>query len=97
MKWGLFDTVQEKNGIVRDGTALQNLAHTHIQNPVFKYKSDIVIAVTEPIVNVMGMNLYSNLASFVTLDHNHWGQEQNRVNQTGPVRRPGLWPCYTVV
>ena len=63
-----------KIGILRDGAALLNLAHTDLQNPIFKYKNDIAVS-TEPIVNVIEMNLYSNLASFVTLDHNHRGQE----------------------
>ena len=64
----------KKDGLVRDGTALKNLAHTQVS--IFEYRNEVTVAASaEPVVNVMEMmDLYSYLAPLVALDHNCWGR-----------------------
>lgn len=50
MKWGYLIELK-KDGIVKEGTTLQNLSHTYIQNPIFEYKDGVsIVILTEELV-----------------------------------------------
>ena len=72
---GLFNRVQERWHSERWHSPVDSCSP--IQNSIFKYKDDVIIAAsTEPVVNIMEMMaLSAYLAPFVTLDRSLWGQE----------------------
>lgn len=55
MKWNCLIELK-KDDIVKEGTTLQNLSHTHIQNSIFEYKDGVsIVILTEPVFSIREM------------------------------------------